>query len=292
MNDLSWIDWEAYPFASRYFRVPAGRLHYVDEGAGSPILMVHGNPTWSFLYRDLIKRFRSTYRCIAVDHLGFGLSDKPKEWSYLPEDHARNLAALIDDLELGDITLVLQDWGGPIGLSCAVARPDRIARLVLMNTWTWPVNRDVRFVAFSGVMGGPVGRWLIRRYNVFARLLLPLAFADRRKLSASTHRHYLHPLATPAERTGCLVFPKQILASTPWLARLWRDMSRLNGKPTLLVWGMKDMAFRATELKRWEQAFPEARSVRLDSVGHFVPEEAPDELVEALETFLAATERA
>ncbi|MGF1671643.1 MAG: alpha/beta fold hydrolase, partial [Balneolaceae bacterium] len=95
MNNANWIDRKEYPFESRYFEVPAGRLHYVDEGAGDPVVMVHGNPTWSFLYRDLIKRLKPNYRCIALDHLGFGLSDKPIGWSYLPEDHARNLSALI-----------------------------------------------------------------------------------------------------------------------------------------------------------------------------------------------------
>ncbi|WP_163559309.1 alpha/beta fold hydrolase [Halomonas sp. NO4] len=292
MSDARWVDRTAYPFESRYFAVPAGRLHYVDEGTGSPIVMLHGNPTWSFLYRDLIQRFRAKYRCIAVDHLGFGLSDKPREWRYLPQDHAKNLATLIDELGLKDITLVLQDWGGPIGLNYAVAQPDKIARLVLMNTWAWPVDRDFHFIAFSGLMGGPVGRWLIRRYNAFARLLLPLAFADRRKLGASAHRHYLCPLSRPEDRQGCLVFPRQILASTPWLSQLWQSMPRLQGKPALLVWGMKDIAFRDKELKRWEQAFPDAQTVRLGSVGHFVPEEAPDELAAALGRFLAATESA
>lgn len=110
MNNASWIDRKQYPFESRFFEVSAGKLHYVDEGAGDPIVMVDGNPTWSFLYRDLVKRLKPIYRCIALDHLGFGLSDKPRDWSYIPEDHASNLSALIDGLELSNVTLVLQ-WG-------------------------------------------------------------------------------------------------------------------------------------------------------------------------------------
>ncbi|MDZ7761509.1 MAG: alpha/beta fold hydrolase [Desulfovermiculus sp.] len=113
MSEIHWIDRKKYPFESRYFAVSAGRMHYVDEGAGSPIVMVHGNPTWSFLYRNLIKRLRPQYRCVAADHIGFGLSDNPEDWSYRPEDHAQNLSALIDGLGLSDITFVLQDWGGP-----------------------------------------------------------------------------------------------------------------------------------------------------------------------------------
>jgi len=288
MNN-TWINREEYPFESHYFKVSAGRLHYVDEGSGQPLVMVHGNPTWSFLYRNLIKGLRTGYRCIAVDHLGFGLSDKPKGWSYLPKDHTANLAALIGGLGLKHITPVLQDWGGPVGLSYAVAHPDNVARLVLMNTWAWPVNRDPYYVAFSSFMGGPMGRMLIRRHNFFARTMLRQLFGDKHKLSDTAHEHYLLPLAAPEDRTGCLVFPKQITGSTPWLSRLWENISTLKGKPTLFVWGMKDIAFREKELKRWERTFPEARSLRLPSVGHFVQEEAPDELAEAVNSFLEET---
>ena len=170
MSNTNWIDREEYPFESHYFDVPAGSLHYVDEGCGQPIVMVHGNPTWSYLYRHLIKRLRSEYRCLAPDHLGFGLSDKPKDWSYLPADHATNLTALIEELGLKNITLVVQDWGGPIGLSYAVDHPENVARIIIMNTWAWPVNRDWYYIAFSGFVGGPIGRMLIRRYNFFAKV--------------------------------------------------------------------------------------------------------------------------
>ena len=289
MSNINWIDREQYPFESHRFKVSAGSLHYVDEGSGQPVVMVHGNPTWSFLYRHLIKRLRTEYRCIAVDHLGFGLSDKPKDWSYLPADHAANLAALIEGLELKNMTLVVQDWGGPIGLSYAVAHPNNIARIVILNTWAWPVNRDPYYIAFSSFVGGPIGRILIRRYNFFAKTIMRQAFGDKRKLSAALHEHYLHPLAAPEDRTACLVFPKQIVGSTPWLSRLWDSISTLNGKPKLIVWGMRDIAFREKELKRWERTFPEARSIRLGSVGHYVQEEAPDELADAVGSFLRQT---
>jgi haloalkane dehalogenase len=289
MSDTSWIDRAEYPFASHYFQVTAGNLHYVDEGSGAPVVMVHGNPTWSFLYRKLIKQLRPKYRCIALDHIGFGLSDKPQGWSYLPADHAANLEALIAGLGLENITLVVQDWGGPIGLSYAVAHPENVARLVIMNTWAWPVNRDWYYIAFSGFMGGPLGRFLIRRYNFFARVIMRQAFGDKRKLTAAAHGQYLRPLGTPADRKGCYVFPKQIVAATPWLGRLWDDVSVLNGKPKLIVWGMKDIAFRKKELQRWENTFPEARSVHLSSVGHYVQEEAPDELAAAMAPFLQET---
>ena len=284
-----WIDREEYPFASHYFRVPAGNLHYVDEGNGPPVVMVHGNPTWSFVYRKLIKELRTEYRCIGMDHLGFGLSDKPRDWSYLPRDQAANLTALIEALELKNITLIGQDWGGPIGLSYAVTRPENVSGLVIMNTWAWPVNRDLYYIAFSRFMGSPIGRILIRRYNFFARSIMRQVFGDKRKLTDALHEQYLRALATPEERTGCAEFPKQIIKSTPWLKQVRDHLSVLRDKPVLIVWGMKDIAFRRRELKKWMEIFPQARTVRLPSVGHFVQEEAPDELAEAVVSFLQDT---
>ena len=289
MSATSWIDREEYPFASHYFKLAAGTMHYVDEGSGSPVLMLHGNPTWSFLYRNLVKCLRAEHRCVAPDHLGFGLSDKPAGWSYLPAAHAANLAALIDALGLKRITLVMQDWGGPIGLAYATAHPENVARIVLMNSWAWPVNRDPYYILFSGIMGGPIGRMLIRRYNFFATSVMRQAFGDNRRLSAATHEQYLRPLANPADRTGCMVFPRQIVGSTAWLAGIWGKIGALRNTPTLIVWGMKDIAFREKELKQWQRAFPGARTVRLDTVGHYVQEEAPAELSRALAGFLQST---
>jgi haloalkane dehalogenase len=285
MTNTDWIDRNEYPFASHYFQTAAGKLHYVDEGKGQPIVMLHGNPTWSFLYRNLLKELRPHYRCIAPDHLGFGLSDKPADWSYLPEDHAKNLIALIDHLGLKNITLVMQDWGGPIGIDYAVRRPENIARLIVMNTWVWPVNRDPHYVIFSAFMGGPIGRLLIRKRNFFANTFMRAAFGDKSKLRDQAHQHYLRALPE-AQRKGCYVFPKQIVASTPWLAQLWSQVSLLRDKPVLFVWGMKDVAFREKELLRWQDAFPNSETVQLDTVGHFVQEEAPEELAQAATAFL------
>jgi haloalkane dehalogenase len=322
MSNTDWIDRNEYPFASHYFQTQAGKLHYVDEGEGQPIVMIHGNPTWSFLYRKLIKRLSQNgqarfphpgpdgttshstkpasgqvagylpegegigFRCIAPDHIGFGLSDKPVDWSYLPEEHAKNLAALIEHLGLKNVTLVVQDWGGPIGIDYALKHPENVSRLIVMNTWAWPVNRDPHYVMFSAFMGGPIGRLLIRKRNFFAKTFMRAAFGDKRKLTEAAHRHYLRALPTEEDRKGCHVFPKQIVASTPWLARLWNQISVLRDKPALFVWGMKDVAFREKELMRWQSAFPNSQTVRLATVGHFVQEEAPEELAHAVAAFL------
>ncbi|WP_129675572.1 alpha/beta fold hydrolase [Candidatus Chloroploca sp. Khr17] len=292
MSNSAWINREEYPFASQFFSVPAGRMHYVDEGSGEPIVMIHGNPTWSFLYRNLIKRLQPEYRCIAMDHLGFGLSDKPEQWSYLPKDHAANLTAFIEGLGLQKITLVMQDWGGPLGLSYALNHPANVARIVIINTWAWPVNRDPYYIAFSGIMGGPIGRVLIMRYNFFAWSVLRQSFGDKRKLSREAHRHYLQHLATPAERIGCHVFPGQIVGSSAWLGEIWERMDTVEALPKLIVWGMKDIAFRPKELRRWQARFPSARTVELATVGHYVQEEAPDDLAAAMLPFLREPARA
>jgi haloalkane dehalogenase len=286
MGNTDWIDRNEYPFASHYFRTPAGKLHYVDEGSGEVVVMLHGNPAWSFLYRNLIKKLRSQYRCIAPDHIGFGLSDKPIDWSYLPEEHAKNLEALIEHLGLKNITLVVGDWGGPIGMQYAVAHPENVARFIVMNTWAWPVNDDFHYVSFSAFMGGPIGRLLIKRFNFFVTSFMRGAFGDKSKLSDHAHQHYKDALPTAASRKGCYVFPKQIIASTPWLEQLWSRISVLKDKPTLFVWGMKDVAFRERELKQWQRALPNSLTLRLNTVGHFVPEEAPEELGDAALAFL------
>lgn len=278
-----WLDRKEYPFQPHWFTTPAGEMHYVDEGSGTPIVFVHGNPSWSFQFRKVISVLSRDYRCIAPDHIGFGLSDKPAEWSYLPRDHARNLESLLASLHLQDITLVVGDWGGPIGLSYAIAHPEKVSRLVITNTWLWPVNRDWYYIAFSSFMGGPLGRWLIRRYNFFARVMLKMIFGDRKRLTPEIHAQYLSPLGESAQRKGCWTLPKQIISSSDWLEGLWNKRDLLQDKDILLAWGMKDIAFREKELRRWMAAFLGARVVRYEDAGHFVSEEKPSELSAEIE---------
>lgn len=283
-----WLDLQAYPFEAHHLDLPGGRMHYLDEGQGPPVVMVHGNPTWSYLYRHLIQRLAPRYRCIAPDHLGFGLSEKPSGRPIRPQEHAQNLQVLIDSLGLEGITLVVQDWGGPIGLSFAIEQPERVARLVILNTWLWPVDDDWYYRLFSGFMGGPVGRLLIRRLNFFARAVMPMAYGDRKRLTPEIHRHYLRPLGSAEERLQCLTFPREIIGSTGWLRSLWNRREVLREKPALIVWGMKDIGFREKELAVWTGALPGAEVVRLTGVGHYLQEEAPGELGEAVERFLSA----
>jgi haloalkane dehalogenase len=278
-----WLDRTEYPFALHTFQVPAGRLNYVDEGQGPPLVFVHGNPSWSFEFRHVIKQLSATRRCIAVDHLGFGLSDKPADFSYLPVDQAKNFSLFMESLDLHDVTLVVGDWGGPIGLSYALEHPERIRSLVITNTWLWSVKSDWYYQGFSGFMGGPIGRHLIRTRNFFADQVVKACFPDKRALTPLVHRHFLEPLANPADRKGNQVFPKQIIGSSTWLAGLWERRAVLADKRVLLAWGLEDIAFRKKELATWVAAFPRATVLTFAGVGHFVCEERGPELSAAIE---------
>lgn len=284
MTVPEWVDRSEYPYEPQEFETPAGMMRFVDEGAGEPIVMVHGNPYWSFEYRGLIRRLSDEYRCVAPDHIGFGLSDKPESWDYLPKSHARNLAALLDALELEDITFVVNDWGGPIGLSYALSHPERVKRIVITNTWCWSVADDWYYRLFSAFMGGPIGRRLIRKRNLFARGVVSAVFGDKTLLTPAVRRHITRPLSIPEQRRGTWVFPREIVGSSAWLADLWSRRSALAGKVRLIAWGMKDIAFREKELQTWRESFPAARVVRFREAGHFVAEEAPEELAREIRT--------
>ncbi len=286
-----WLDRTQYPFEPQSFQTSVGQMNYIDEGDGEVILFIHGNPSWSFEYRHLIKALSSSYRVIAPDHIGFGLSDKPVDWHYRPQGHAQHLSELISHLDLKNITMVINDWGGPIGLSYALKNPGNVARLVVTNSWFWPVNKDWYYQGFSRFMGGPIGRWLVKRHHFFAKNIVKMAFGDPKKLSQVAHDHYILPLGQVQDRKGCWVFPKQIIASTDWLSQLWGQRDRLSGTPTLILWGMKDIAFRPKELRQWIELFPNATIHRYDQVGHFVAEEAPTQMAQDLRLFLLDTAR-
>ncbi len=286
---LDWLNEREYPFKSHFFSTSVGEMHYVDEGKGEPIVFVHGNPSWSFEFRNLIKELSKTHRCIAPDHIGFGLSDKPVEWSYLPTGHSKNFEQFMETLDLNNITMVVGDWGGPIGLSYALKHPEKIRSLVITNTWLWSVESDLYYQAFSGFMGGGVGRWLIKQYNFFANNVVKAAFGNKNKLTPVIHRHYLMPLCNPQERKGNWTFPKQIIGSSQWLNESWDKRHVLASKDILLAWGMKDIAFRKKELDRWMGAFPNAKVIQFEDAGHFVSEEKSEELIVELKSMLNST---
>ncbi len=264
----------------------AGRMHYIDEGEGPVVLLLHGNPTWSFMFRRIIKVLSGNNRCIAPDFLGFGLSERPENFSYLPCDHARTIKTLIKRLNLKDLTIVGHDWGGPIGVSYAVEEPDNAKALVVMNSWMWSVKGDPHFTRFSRLVGGPLGRFLTMRFNLFVRVVMKMGFYDKSKLPPKIHKHYLKPFERPCDRKGMWIFPREILGSSDWLDELWRKRDPVRGKPALLLWGMEDPAFRTEELERWEEIFSDSKTVRFDRTGHFVAEERGGEVGPIMDDFL------
>ncbi|ELZ82593.1 haloalkane dehalogenase [Haloferax elongans ATCC BAA-1513] len=287
-DGTEWVDRHAYPFESKCLGLSAGAVHFVDEGPDdggeATLLMLHGNPTWSFLYRHLIRGLRDEYRCVALDYLGFGLSDRPDDFSYQPEAQAAVVEEFIHELGLEDVVLVVQDWGGPIGLSYAIERPDNVRGLVVMNTWMWPVNEETHFSRFSSLLGSRLGRELIERFDLFTRVMMPMGFADRSKLSAAARKQYR--MANRGDRTATAVFPKAILDSTAWLSSLWERRERIAFLPARIIWGMEDMAFRPAELRTFEGLFANSSSVRLHGVGHYVQEEFGPDLVPLVRDFL------
>jgi haloalkane dehalogenase len=258
-------------------------VNYVDEGDGPPLLMLHGNPTSSFLYRELIKGLRDRYRCIAPDHPGFGRSRAAPGYGFTPAEHADVLERLVLELDLRDVTMMVQDWGGPIGFAVAVRNPDRFRAFVIGNTWAWPKS-DFGTQVFSRLLGGPIGGYLILKRNLFVEKILP-GNVKLRKLPPEVMDEYRRPFPTPESRRPIHVFPREILRSRPLLAEIERCLEGVRDRPVLIVWPTKDVAFREPERRRWEQIFPNHRTVILEGAGHYIQEDAPKEIVAAIREF-------
>jgi haloalkane dehalogenase len=279
------------PLQSRWFQAPRGRMHYIDEGQGRPIVFLHGNPTWSFEYRGPIARLREHYRCIAPDHLGFGLSENTgRPADYHPAAHAENFAALMDQLDLNDAVLVFSDWGGPIALNYARLHPERIAGLVILNSWCWPVNKELHFRQFSFMMSSWLGQYLIKRHNFFVKRVMPSAVGDRALLTDAVMAQYIAPQADPAARAASAAFPGYIIGASDWLTEVWNDRAAFTGKPALLLWGLKDIAFRRKELERWQAELADTQVRELPEHGHFLGEEAPAIVAAEIDGFIRQQE--
>jgi len=281
-----WVDASLYPFAPRWFEVGPGRMHYVDEGAGRPVVFVHGAPAWSFLWRGAIRALRDRHRCIAPDLLGFGLSEQPAGFSYHPREQARCLATLLAHLDVRDATLVVHDWGGPIGLAFALEHPERVRDLVLFNTWLWSVRGTLRGELTGRLFASRLWAWLERRHSLSTRCFLPAVMGDRGKLAPDVHRHYVEPFRDPRSREPNVVLWREILGASDWLGSLWERRGAITSKRALIVWGLADRAFTRADLARWREVLPHARVETLPRAGHFVQEEEPEAVARLLAGFL------
>jgi pimeloyl-ACP methyl ester carboxylesterase len=281
-DPYAWLDRETYPFTHREVALSAGRMHYIDEGRGPTLLFVHGTPSWSFEFRHLIRALATRYRCIAPDHLGFGLSERPPGFAYTPESHATVLAQFVARLGLRDVTLVVHDYGGPIGLPLALASSSIVKRLVVINSWMWPFDDDRVVRRWGRFAGSWFGKLLYRELALPLRTLMPRTFADRSKLTPAIHAHYVAPFASRRSRAQVLwPLARALLASGPFYASLEARADALANVPTSIIWGVKDPALGKRQLDHWRRLLPHAPVTKIDA-GHWPHEERPSEVVDAL----------
>jgi haloalkane dehalogenase len=284
----AWLDRSEYPFAHRFASLRDGLMHYIDEGEGEPVLFSHGTPTWSFEYRHVIRAVSNHRRCIAPDHFGFGLSDRAAGILYTPEEHAKRFREFVEKLGLERFALVVHDFGGPIALPLALE--GRVTRLVVMNSWMWPFDDDPEMARRARLASGRLGRWLYRNANASLKLVMPSAFGDRKRLTKHLHRHYLELFDQPDHRVLVLhTLARALLGSSRFYADLHRRAPALSTIPTLIIWGMKDSAVPPNQLARWRALLPHATVRELAEAGHWPHEEAPSEVAEAIDEFLAVT---
>jgi haloalkane dehalogenase len=286
MTTSDWLDRSTYPFSGFTFDTGHGHMHYVDEGSGPAVVLVHGTPTWSFLYRRLIDDLSDDHRVIAPDLLGFGLSDKPQTEAVAPPRQAEHLRALLDHLDLGRFTMVVHDFGGPIGLSYALDHPDRVDRLVLFNTWMW-AQTDAATTWASRFFGTRLGRWIYTNWNFSPNVMLPAL--TQQDLPAAIHAHYQKPFPTPDTRHAPWVFARDLTGANDWYASLWARREALRSIPAQLLWGEQDPGFGEEALKRWQNLFEQVETTTFSDAGHLPQEEAPDAVRAALRAFLRST---
>ncbi len=282
-----------YPFASCALDFDGLRYHYVDEGAGDPIVCVHGNPSWSLYYRNVIRAFAPTHRVLAVDHIGCGLSDKPGDdrYSYRLGRRADDLERFLDALGLSqNVTLVVHDWGGMIGSAVALRNPRRIARMVVLNTAAFLLPRGkrlpIRLWLIRNLAG--LGAVLVRGCNAFA--LGATYMAVKQPMPRDVRRAYLAPYDSWKNRIATLRFVQDIPLSRrhpSYATARWVDehLNQLGGIPKLICWGAGDFVFDDHFLEEWRRRCPEAEIVRFPHAGHYVLEDAGEEVIERMRAF-------
>lgn len=278
------------PFASHTLRLPSGHSYrYLDEGEGPTLLMVHGNPTWSFAWRHLVAGLKDSHRVLAVDHIGCGASDKPQEYNYTLRQHIDNLRHFVEALNLRDITLFAHDWGGAIGTGAAGELPNRFSRFVLMNTAAFRSKRIPFRISLCRIPW--LGTLAVRGFNLFSRAALTMAVAKRERMTREVRAGYLAPYRSWADRVAVNRFVKDIplRSSHPSYGTLRGVEERLEqfrDHPMLLVWGERDWCFTTDFLAEFQRRFPQAETLSLPDAGHYVFEDAHEKILPACVKFL------
>jgi pimeloyl-ACP methyl ester carboxylesterase len=300
VSEIDWTFGGSWPYEPRWFESPHGRMHYIDEGPGDgrPVVMLHGNPTWGYLYRNFVPPLvEAGYRTIVPDHLGFGRSEKPDHPElYTIHRHAERCEALLESLDLAEATVVPQDWGGPIGLRWATLHPDRVRSLFILNTFAHRPREKVRLPLPLVLFRTPVvGEVMVKGLDLFKRVFLFRAgVVHRERITADVKRAYRAPHPSWSSRTPILVFPRQIPAGpegsvSDLNAEVEAGLERhFRAKPVKIVWAMRDIAFTPELLEGlWRQTLPDADVTRIADAGHYLQEDAHERIVAELIEFLS-----
>ncbi len=284
-----------FPFAPHYHDVNGFEMHYVDEGSGEPLLLVHGDPTWGYLWRKFIPPLAQHRRCIVPDQMGMGKSATPQHPNpYRLRHHIANLEGLVVHLDLHELTLVLHDWGGPVGLGVATRHPSRIKRLVLMNTWAFAPWPGAPFPRLLELIRSERGEKFVLEKNGYLEAALRGTTHHPEKLTKTVMDAYRAPFPTPESRLAMLCWSRDIPVhetdpSYAEMKRIEEGLPYFAGTPTLLVWGMRDPVLPEPVLRTWQRVYPHAMTREIDDASHFLQEDAPDRIVSLIEAFLNAT---
>lgn len=292
---------DLYPFKGQRFAQPAGSMHYLDEGPRDApvVLMVHGNPTWSFYYRNLVLALRDSHRCIVPDHIGCGLSDKPglERYDYCLASRIADLDRLVQHLHLSrPLTLVVHDWGGMIAMAWAVQHAQMVEKLVIMNTAAFPMPKAKHLpAALALARNSRLGAWLVLQCNAFAAAAAYVGF--KKKVNPAVRAAYTGPYDSPANRIATLRFVQDIPLSVndpgfDILLNTAEHLPKFSHLPCLLAWGERDFVFDQPFLDTWLKLFPQAETIRLSDCGHYVLEDGGPELLERIRQFIAIREDA
>lgn len=284
-----------FPFSPRYHEVNGFQMHFVDEGSGEPLVLVHGDPTWGYLWRRFIPVLSRRRRCIVPDHMGMGKSGVPRgPYSYRLRHHIANLESLLLRLNLRDLTLVLHDWGGPVGLGFAVRHPERVKRLVLMNTWAFARWPGAPFPRLLEIIRSERGEKFVLEKNGYLEPALLGTTHHPEKLTKIVMDAYRAPYPTPESRLALLCWTRDIpvSGSDPSYAEMKRiedGLSQFAKIPALLIWGMRDPVLQESVLRIWQRVFPQAVTREIEDASHFLQEDAPERIVGWVEEFIDVT---
>lgn len=293
---MSSTDWRSlYPFASHELMLDGLRYHYLDEGAGPTLLLSHGNPTWSFFWREIVTALREEFRLIVPDHIGCGLSDKPSpaEYSYRLARRVADLNRLVEHLGLREITLVAHDWGGAIGMGAAVKDPSRFARFVLMNTGAFRAPSCPWKIHLCHIPA--LGQLAVQGLNMFVKAALTETVAKPERMTPAIKAGFSAPYDSWANRAAVYRFVQDIPLkpshpSYQTLVEIENGLAQFRDRPVCLIWGMQDWCFTPWFLEKFREFLPQAEVHKIADAGHYVVQDSPEEVVEIMRKFLKKDE--